>query len=92
MYLPYLQASRASLFDSVHMWLILENEILSEASVSTSFDVLRRMNLSVDTDVVVATNKGNVSTLATLANNLAIDFSYQDGVNKIIWIIVVKFC
>ncbi|XP_045446430.1 ionotropic receptor 75a-like [Melitaea cinxia] len=51
-------ASRATLFDSVHMWLILENEILSEASVSTSLDVLRRMNLSVDADVVVAINKG----------------------------------
>lgn len=83
MYLPYLQASRASLFDSVHMWLILENEILSDASVSTSFDVLRRMNLSVDADVVVAINKGNVSTLATLATHLAIDFNYQDGVGYI---------
>lgn len=62
------------------MWLILENEILSEASVSTSLDVLRRMNLSVDADVVVAINKGNVSILATLATNLAINFNYQDGV------------
>ncbi|XP_050342409.1 ionotropic receptor 75a-like [Nymphalis io] len=52
-------ASKKTLFDSMHMWLILENEISNgnENKIS-SLDILKQMNLSVDADVVVAVNKG----------------------------------
>ncbi|CAH2211449.1 jg20951 [Pararge aegeria aegeria] len=53
------KASKEVLFDAMHMWLILENfEKYNSSRKLPIHDILQRLNLSVDADIVVARKEG----------------------------------
>ncbi|XP_039749170.1 ionotropic receptor 75a-like [Pararge aegeria] len=63
------KASKEVLFDAMHMWLILENfEKYNSSRKLPIHDILQRLNLSVDADIVVARKEGEVYELTDVFN------------------------
>ncbi|KAF9420400.1 hypothetical protein HW555_003322 [Spodoptera exigua] len=62
-----LQASRNKLFDAVHPWLIL-TDIEDDNCTEYVMQTFRLLNLSVNADVAVVTNRGDSFTLIDVYN------------------------
>ncbi|XP_072940726.1 ionotropic receptor 75a-like [Epargyreus clarus] len=62
------EASRANLFDSLHMWLLMDSTNDGNSTELRLDGVFQRLNLSIDTDLVLASFRGNYYTLMDVFN------------------------